>query len=98
MRKIIAELEMNGYKALVYGAESGIQGVNIIQSGEKYAPQITDTFGALTLAETEFTIGTTSYGGLTAEEIKEVIAGYEKAVEAVEYFKAILIAIEKAEA
>lgn len=98
MRKIIAKLEKNGYEALVYSAESGIQGVNIIQSGNKYAPQITDTFGAATLAETEFTISTTSYGGLTVDEIKEVMAGYEKAVEAVEYFKEILVAIEKAEA
>lgn len=96
MRKFIAELEKNGYKAIVYSAESGIQGVNIIQNGETYAPQITDTFGAVTLAETEFTISTTSYGGLTVEEIKEVVAGYEKAVEAVEYFKGKLAEIENA--
>lgn len=96
MRKFVAELEKNGYKAIVYSAESGIQGVNIIQSGEKYAPQITDTFGAVTLAETEFTISTTSYGGLAVEEIKEVVAGYEKAVETVEYFKEKLAEIENA--
>lgn len=96
MRKIIAKLEKNGYEALVYSAESGIQGVNIIQSGEKYAPQITDTFGAVTLGETEFVIGTASYGGLAVEEIKEVMAGYEKAIEAVEYFKEKLAIIENA--
>ena len=98
MRKIIAKLEKNGYEVMVYRTENGLEGINIKQSEEKYAPQISDKFGAATLAETEFTISTTSYGGLTVEEIKEVMTGYEKAIEAAEYFKEILVAIEKAEA
>ena len=98
MRNIIARLEKNDYEIMVYRTENGLEGINIIQSGEKYAPQISDKFGAATLAETEFTIGTVSYGGLAVEEIKEVMAGYEKAIAATEYFKEILVAIEKAEA
>lgn len=98
MRNIIAKLEKNGYEVMVYRTESGITGVNVVQSGKEYAPQITDTFGAETLGETEFTIMTTSYGGLTVKEIKKVMAGYEKAIEAVEYFKEQLVVIEKAEA
>lgn len=98
MRKMIAKLEKNDYEVVVYGEENGVRGINIIQSGEKYAPQISDKFGALTIGETEFTIETVSYGGVTVEEMKEVMAGYEKAIEAVEYFKKILVAIEDAEA
>lgn len=98
MRKMIAKLEKNGYKLMVYRTESGMEGINVIQSGEKHAPQISDKFGALTIGETEFTIETVSYGGVTVEEMKAVMAGYEKAIEAVEYFKKLLVAIENAEA
>ena len=87
MRNLITKLEKNGYEVRVFRTENGTEVLRVIQSEEKYAPQISDKFGAATISETEFTIGTVSYGGLAVEEIKEVITGYEKAVEAVEYFK-----------
>ena len=96
MRRMVTVLEKNGYEVMVYGEESGVEGINIIQSGNKYAPQITEKFGAVTLGETEFEIATTSYGGLPVKEINDFIAAYENAVEAVEYFKEKLIRIENA--
>lgn len=87
MRKLTTKLEKNGYEVRLFNTERGTELIRVIQSEEKYAPQISNKFGAATISETEFTIGTVSYGGLPVEEIKEVITGYEKAVEAVEYFK-----------
>lgn len=87
MRTLITKLEKNGYEVRVFSTENGTEVIRVIQSEEKYAPQISDKFGAETISDTEFTIGTTSYGGLEVEEIKAVMSGYEKAIEAVEYFK-----------
>lgn len=87
MNKLITKLEKNGYELRLFSTESGTELIRVIQSEEKYAPQISDKFGAATISETEFTIGTISYGGLAVEEIKEVMTGYEKAIEAVEYFQ-----------
>lgn len=87
MRKLITKLEKNGYEVRVFSTENGTEVLRVIQNEERYAPQISDKFGAETISDTEFTIGTTSYGGLEVEEIKAVMSGYEKAIEAVEYFK-----------
>ena len=85
--RFVTKLEKNNYEVFVYSPESGVTGINIIQSGNKYAPQISDKFGAMTLNEIEFTIGTASYGGLPVKEINDLILAYERAVEAVEYFE-----------
>lgn len=95
MRKLITKLAKNGYEVIVFGTENGTKGFNIIQNEEKYAPTISDKFGAATISETEFRIETVSYGGLEVDEIREMVAGYEKAVEAAEYFKKQLIVIEQ---
>ena len=87
MSKLTTKLEKNGYEVRLFSTERGTELIRVIQSEEKYAPQISNKFGAATISETEFTIGTVSYGGLPVEEIKEVMTGYEKAIEAVEYFK-----------
>ena len=87
MNTLITKLEKNGYELRLFNTENETELVRVIQNEERYAPQISEKFGATTISETEFTIGTVSYGGLPVEEIKEVITGYEKAVEAVEYFK-----------
>ena len=87
MRTLTTKLEKNGYELRLFSTESGTELIRVIQSEEEYAPQISDRFGASTISETEFTIGTVSYGGLAVEEIKEIVTGYEKAIEAVEYFK-----------
>lgn len=87
MRKLITKLEKNGYEVRVFSTENGTEVLRVIQNEERYAPQISDKFGTETISDTEFTIGTTSYGGLEVEEIKAVMSGYEKAIEAVEYFK-----------
>lgn len=87
MNKLITKLEKNGYELRLFERENGAKVISVIQNEERYAPQISEKFGAMTISETEFTIGTVSYGGLPVEEIKAVMSGYEKAIEAVEYFK-----------
>ena len=87
MNTLITKLEKNGYELRLFNTENETELVRVIQNEERYAPQISEKFGATTISETEFTIGTVSYGGLPVEEIKEVMTGYEKAIEAVEYFK-----------
>ena len=85
--RFVTILEKNNYEVFVYSPESEVTGINIIQSGNKYAPQISDKFGAENISEIEFTIGTVSYGGLPVREINDLILAYENAVEAVEYFQ-----------
>ena len=87
MNTLITKLEKNGYEVRVFRKENGAEVISVIQNEEKYAPEISEKFGATTISETEFTIGTISYGGLPVEEIKKMMTGFEKAVEAVEYFK-----------
>lgn len=87
MNTLITKLEKNGYELRLFSTENGTELVRVIQNEERYAPQISEKFGATSISETEFTIGTVSYGGLPVEEIKKVMTGYEKAIEAVEYFE-----------
>ena len=68
--------ENKGYTAIHY---------SITRGDEKYLPRIyySDDLGIDGITP-KFTIQTTSYGDLDPEEIKEMIKGYEEAIEVVE--------------
>ena len=50
MNKLITKLEKNGYELRLFSTESGTELIRVIQSEEKYAPQISDKFGAATIS------------------------------------------------
>lgn len=91
--------QIGSYQVSVMNYESGFRNITVNQDwNEKFIPAIYYNDGMFGSDEKSFTIQTTSYGALTPDEIKQVIEGYEQAIEVVAVLTKEFIEVSEEEA